>query len=219
MADLFQLPPKLTPEQMVVELNRRLRSIALALEAMTRPPREAVNHGGQRLTNVGRARADTDAITRQDLLDHSVFALEGNAAVAHRPLIAGGGIRVGKIARHKDEVVTLDQMGEHVDTMIATLAVMLGAAAGGDLAGFYPDPTVASVANAMFEDDPPAGARPGTAFTLSKAPNIVLVRHNLLWLKKVGGAPGVNEFSVAGANLTTGDTIGAGDDLYAVGWV
>ena len=72
MGDLFQLPPKLTPEQMVVELNRRLRSIALALEAMTRPPREAVNHGGQRLTNVGRARADTDAITRQDLLDHAV---------------------------------------------------------------------------------------------------------------------------------------------------
>src|SRR5204862_5177357 len=103
MADLLQLPPKLSPQQVIVELNRRLRTIALALEKMTRPPQDTVNHGGQRLTNVGRARSDTDAVTRQDLIDHSVFQLEGNAAVAHRPINAGGGVRVGKIARHKDE--------------------------------------------------------------------------------------------------------------------
>ena len=199
MGDLFQLPPKLTPEQMVVELNRRLRSIALALEAMTRPPREAVNHGGQRITNVGRARADTDAVTRQDLLDHAVFALEGNAAVARRPLIAGGGIRVGKIARHKDEVVTLDQMGEHVDTMISTMAVLLGG----------PPASAPPPAYETFTG-------PATSVTLAIAPSLALVFKNGVQQHPVGGPPAAGQFNLSGTTLTL--AIGAPDVVDVYEW-
>ena len=194
MIELFQLPPKLTPEQMVVELNRRLRSIALALEAMTRPPREAVNHGGQRITNAGRAGADTD-----DLLDPAVFALEGNAAVARRPLIAGGGIRVGKIARHKDEVVTLDQMGEHVDTMISTMAVLLGG----------PPASAPPPAYETFTG-------PATSVTLAIAPSLALVFKNGVQQHPVGGPPAAGQFNLSGTTLTL--AIGAPDVVDVYEW-
>src|SRR5438132_13978340 len=115
--DLFQLPPGITGDALVRQLNRHLRTIAVQLARLGTTSTDA---GGARLQNVGRARADSDAVTRRDLLDYSIFAPEGEGAVAHRGIVAQGGVRVPKYARDQDEVVTLGQLHSVMEDTIAS---------------------------------------------------------------------------------------------------
>lgn len=65
----------------------------------------------------------------------------------------------------------------------------------------------------------PSGSRPGVTFTLANTP--VVNSEAVYWgagpgslrLKRVGGAPTVNEYSISGAVITMGATVGTLDDL------
>ena len=75
------------------------------------------------------------------------------------------------------------------------------------------------VGTSVFEDNPPAGARPGTVFAVGHAYGIAIVRHGGFWQSRVSGAPGVNEFKLVGTVLTMGNTVNPGDDFYALGFI
>lgn len=66
----------------------------------------------------------------------------------------------------------------------------------------------------------PSGSRPGTSFVLAHTP--VSGSEAVYWggagpgavrLKRVGAAPAVNQYSISGATLTMGATVGTNDDL------
>jgi hypothetical protein len=65
----------------------------------------------------------------------------------------------------------------------------------------------------------PVGTRPGTSFTLTFFPkaNSLQLTHNLLPQRQVavGSVIGVNEYSILGNLVTTGNTIGSNDDFKA----
>lgn len=67
----------------------------------------------------------------------------------------------------------------------------------------------------------PAGTRPGVTFTLANTP--IALSEAVYWaggggsgalrLRRVGAAPAVNEYTITGATLTMGSSVGTNDDL------
>src|SRR6266446_10946387 len=194
--DLFQLPPGITGDALVRQLNRHLRTIAVQLARLGTTSTDA---GGARLQNVGRARADTDAVTRRDLLDYSVFAPEGEIAVAHRGIVARGGLRIPKYARDQDEAVTLGQVHNVTEDMIAT-----GIATGGGGGGVVGTPV------------PQTFTGPASSVTLSFAPSVVIPYKNGVQQHNDGVGTTEGNYKLAGTTLTI--LLNAGDVLDTFAW-
>ena len=117
---LIPIPPTRDPEHLVRVINQRLRDLQGLVTELTSARTQALDMGGQRVMNAGRAKVDTDLVTRKDLLDYAIFSPEGDAAIADKPLVARGGLRVPKKARMKDEVVTLEDLYNFLGIMQAT---------------------------------------------------------------------------------------------------
>lgn len=61
----------------------------------------------------------------------------------------------------------------------------------------------------------PTGSRPGTSFTLSRTPTLLILIHHSIVLTQ-DPTPDHSEFTLTGNAITTGATIGASDNFIAV---
>lgn len=243
---LIPVPPTKNIEHLISVINQRLRDLQGLVTELTSARTKALDMGGQRVMNAGRAMVDTDLVTRKDLLDYAIFSPEGDAAISDKPLVARGGLRVPKKARMKDEVVTLEDLYNFLGIMQAT-GMLSGDVNGqfnnnvlndtGVVPGTYGDSThvgrftVNSQGRLTFAQDVPITAGgggggppayetftgPGSFVTLALTPTAALVYKNGVAQHNDGAGTTEGNYALVGNILTT--PLAAGDRLDVYEWV
>ena len=244
---LIPIPPTRDPEHLVRVINQRLRDLQGLVNELTSARTQALDMGGQRVMNAGRAKVDTDLVTRKDLLDYAIFSPEGDTAISDKPLVARGGLRVPKKARMKDEVVTLEDLYNFLGIMQAT-GMLSGDVNGqfnnnvlndtGVVPGTYGDGThvgqftVNSQGRLTFAQDVMITAGggggsgaplyetftgPGASVTLSVVPVALFAFKNGVEQHNDGVGTTEGNYKISGSTLTT--PLAAGDRLDVYEWV